>query len=124
MFSSILNSTAVPPGRGVPILVFTAKLTMADVTRDWFDGKESLDIDIILEHMFLGFDVRSTMERAIVLVANTPDFFKNKEFVERENGGEDDKIRHTTTVARRPRTRNSAMFSYVKQCRSRTRFSP
>ena len=57
---------------------------LAIVTRDWFNGIVSPDVDIILEHIFLGFDVRSTVERAIVLVANTPDFFSNRDFVEKK----------------------------------------
>jgi len=59
-------------------------IILADITRSWFNGHECQDITIALEHIFLGFDVRSTVERCIVLVANTPDFFKNTEFVEKK----------------------------------------
>ena len=54
---------------------------LAKVALSTFLGDPFPDIDILLEHVFLGFDVRTTVESCVILSANTKGFFENRAFV-------------------------------------------
>ena len=54
---------------------------LAKVAYNTFLGNPCGDVDIVIEHVFLGFDVRTTVESCVILSANTKAFFENREFV-------------------------------------------